>query len=371
MVRDGIASLYVRFGDRRVARLRTDMTAQWVGDDNGDGMTTVADAVLASGDARTRRLRASARRLLHDATESNAHLHADLRGSIIAATGSDGSVIAERSFYPFGLERASTGFVDHFGFTGQEQDDTTELYAFAARYLDARSGRWATVDPLFGVLDGRNLARLGESTSAYAYVANNPINSIDPTGLIAKKLAKLVRRGLRRARRGLRSGRKGAQNRIGKAIDPAAQRLFPNRTSDAEARFDKRRTAVERRVTDARTALTAAESAVDAAQRTRDRVLNEAYSTGGVAAAFAVTETRQALEARQGEAASAREALASAERDLDGLVEGAGERKDLRSNAQVFTGLSLVLSGLVGIGVAVAVGGGEGDDDTGTAADVF
>ncbi len=201
VVRDGVASLYVRFGDQRVARMRTEMGATWVGDEDGNGQTTVADAVMSNGDARVRRLRASARRLLHGASDDVVHLHEDLQRSIVATTDASGALVAERAFYAFGAERGSTGFVDEHAFTGQERDETTGLHAFRARYLDTRAGRWMSVDPFFGVLDGSNLSRLGESTTAYAYVANNPINTIDPTGLVGKKIARAARSVRRFARR--------------------------------------------------------------------------------------------------------------------------------------------------------------------------
>ena len=34
------------------------------------------------------------------------------------------------------------------GFTGKELDPTTSLYYFGARYCDAWSGRWMSVNPL-------------------------------------------------------------------------------------------------------------------------------------------------------------------------------------------------------------------------------
>jgi RHS repeat-associated protein len=56
-------------------------------------------------------------------------------------------------------------------YTGQYQDTTTGLYKMGARYYQPELGRWTQRDP--SGLDG----------NAYAYVAGNPVNFVDPTGL--------------------------------------------------------------------------------------------------------------------------------------------------------------------------------------------
>ncbi|MEW6609965.1 MAG: RHS repeat-associated core domain-containing protein, partial [bacterium] len=58
-------------------------------------------------------------------------------------------------------------------FTGREIDAESGLYYYRARYYDSEVGRFVTQDPI-GFEGGINL---------YAYVGNNPINLIDPTGL--------------------------------------------------------------------------------------------------------------------------------------------------------------------------------------------
>lgn len=64
---------------------------------------------------------------------------------------------------------------DNYKFTGHERDDEAgiNLMYAGARYKDPVIGRWTSVDPL---------ASKYPSMSPYNYVANNPINAIDPDG---------------------------------------------------------------------------------------------------------------------------------------------------------------------------------------------
>ncbi|CAI9430306.1 RHS repeat-associated core domain-containing protein [Candidatus Ornithobacterium hominis] len=58
-------------------------------------------------------------------------------------------------------------------FNGKELDTETGLYYYGARYYDPRISIWISVDPL---------AEKYPDISPYTYVANNPINAIDPDG---------------------------------------------------------------------------------------------------------------------------------------------------------------------------------------------
>ncbi|HZP33677.1 MAG TPA: RHS repeat-associated core domain-containing protein [Candidatus Acidoferrales bacterium] len=84
--------------------------------------------------------------------------------------------IAQRLDYDeFGNVVADTnpGF-QPFGFAGGLYDPQTKLTRFGARDYDADTGRWTWMDPmLFGAGD----------TDLFAYVRNDPVNAIDPTGL--------------------------------------------------------------------------------------------------------------------------------------------------------------------------------------------
>jgi len=84
-------------------------------------------------------------------------------------TNENGEVTGEFLSLPFGQKVINSG-VD-YPFTGKGEDESS-LYYFGARYYDDNLGRFGGVDPYAGQ-DG-NLP--------YAYVANNPMNLVDPTG---------------------------------------------------------------------------------------------------------------------------------------------------------------------------------------------
>lgn len=111
------------------------------------------------------------------------YLHSDTIGSVVLATSSTGKPQGRTSFTPTGETHQWVGHPGDYGFTGQERDASSGLHHFKFRYLDAHSGRWVSPDPLFALSTPANLARVGQSTTAYAYVAGRFINNADPSGL--------------------------------------------------------------------------------------------------------------------------------------------------------------------------------------------
>jgi len=94
-------------------------------------------------------------------------------GSTAVLTDSTGSKQTQYSYDPFGnTAQAGTSTASSFAFTERENDNTG-LYFNRARYYDPAIGRFVSEDPI-GLLGGSNF---------YAYVENDPINSIDPLGL--------------------------------------------------------------------------------------------------------------------------------------------------------------------------------------------
>ncbi|MCL2297080.1 MAG: RHS repeat-associated core domain-containing protein, partial [Proteobacteria bacterium] len=64
-----------------------------------------------------------------------------------------------------------------FAFAGGLYDQQTKLTRFGARDYDPETGRWTAKDPIdFG----------GGDANLYGYVANDPVNWIDPNGLMVR-----------------------------------------------------------------------------------------------------------------------------------------------------------------------------------------
>jgi len=80
------------------------------------------------------------------------------------------------SYNPFGnvISDSNPGW-QPFGFAGGMYDSDTGLTRFGARDYDPETGRWTIKDPIR--FDG------GDS-NLYGYVLNDPINFVDPLGLI-------------------------------------------------------------------------------------------------------------------------------------------------------------------------------------------
>ncbi|HEX8699915.1 MAG TPA: RHS repeat-associated core domain-containing protein [Myxococcaceae bacterium] len=87
----------------------------------------------------------------------------------------DGSVAQQLDYDAWGnvLADSNPGF-QPFGFAGGIYDGHTRLTRFGARDYDAETGRWTAKDPL---------RFAGGDSNLYAYVAGDPVNLIDPTGL--------------------------------------------------------------------------------------------------------------------------------------------------------------------------------------------
>lgn len=113
-------------------------------------------------------------------------LHVDHLGSIETVTDEQGKPVEKRSYDAFGARRnpewggPTIAYANKTqkGFTGHEEVDEFGLVNMRGRLMDPKLGRFTTTDPVIAdVFDG-------QSFGAYAYVRNNPLSLVDPTGFV-------------------------------------------------------------------------------------------------------------------------------------------------------------------------------------------
>jgi RHS repeat-associated protein len=98
----------------------------------------------------------------------------DHLGSVREMTDASGAIQARYDYDPYGRRTKISGSLDaDFAFTGDYYHAASGLYLTLYRAYDSDLGRWPNRDPI-QERGGLNL---------YAYVANNPVNKIDPLGL--------------------------------------------------------------------------------------------------------------------------------------------------------------------------------------------
>jgi len=107
-------------------------------------------------------------------SEVKYYYHFDGLGSVVALSNVNNQVVENYTYDVFGSPSIASSIGNPYMFTGRECDSETGLYYYRARYYNPEIGRFLQTDPV-GYLAGLNL---------YTYCDNNPINWIDPFGLM-------------------------------------------------------------------------------------------------------------------------------------------------------------------------------------------
>ncbi len=137
------------------------------------------------------------------------YIHKDHLGSTTVITDTLGNPDPDQpltQYRPYGLQRADSELSTKtdYGFTDQEFDKTTGFYNYDARLYNPEIGMFNTPDSLLqNMYDPQLLNR-------YAYVRNNPLKYIDPSGNLSvstHRYAKVLGNPA-----GAESGKKSAEN---------------------------------------------------------------------------------------------------------------------------------------------------------------
>ena len=105
------------------------------------------------------------------------HLIYDTIGSLRRIVDDAGTIIGEITYDSYGYVQSSKMPLESafLGFAGGLYDPDTKLTRFGYRDYDAETGKWTAKDPI---------GFAGGDTNLYGYVLGDPVNFVDPTGLI-------------------------------------------------------------------------------------------------------------------------------------------------------------------------------------------
>lgn len=103
-------------------------------------------------------------------------LLADALGSVRGSTDGAGTLTGTAGYDVFGDERGASTTGSLYGFTGEQTDPETGLLHLRARQYEPGTGRFLSRDSVSPNAPGT------QGFHAYAYVANNPMTWVDPSG---------------------------------------------------------------------------------------------------------------------------------------------------------------------------------------------
>ncbi|MDA3852506.1 MAG: RHS repeat-associated core domain-containing protein, partial [Spirochaetaceae bacterium] len=161
-----VASYTYDIDGYRIAKTGNSGTIHYIFDLSGKVLEEV------KGDEVTSYVFIKERHLARIAGEETLFYGTDHLNSTLLITDAEGNEVWNADVTPFGDYARGSDEEYTVKYTGKDRDEDTGLYYFNARWYDAEAGRFINEDP---IRDGLNW---------YSYCSNNPINFVDPTGLL-------------------------------------------------------------------------------------------------------------------------------------------------------------------------------------------
>ncbi len=165
-----LAEYFYDFNGQRIKKIENEVTTYYIGKHYEEEYT----AGVQTGNAGY--YFANGQRIAKkDGAGKLSFFHADHLGGTNAVSDANGNLTERTKYYPFGDIREG-GQKDRYSFTGKEKDKATDFYYFEARYYNPGYRHFTQADVIVpNAYDPQSLNR-------YAYVKNNPMKYIDPSG---------------------------------------------------------------------------------------------------------------------------------------------------------------------------------------------
>ncbi|PJN61864.1 tRNA3(Ser)-specific nuclease WapA precursor [Paenibacillus sp. GM1FR] len=144
-----------------------------------DGAQIIAEAEVHNGtpELKASYIRGAKLEAIAYADDSRAYVQTNGHGDITELRDSHGALLNKYQYDVWGnLESKEEKVHNPFLYSGELWDDTTQLQYLRARWYDPNTGRFINEDSYEGELDDPL------SLNLYAYVSNNPLRYVDPSG---------------------------------------------------------------------------------------------------------------------------------------------------------------------------------------------